>query len=126
MDDDDAFMLIQFIKAILIMALWPFSHSLPVCGIFSAAIGLSAGTYFGLIPSVLARIAGMERLYVSGAVAWMFISIGSLLGTPFVGKMQKDLGWPYAIQFAGAVELVAALCMLAIRLLLDRRLWSKI
>lgn len=108
------------------MVLWPFSHTLPVYGLFCAALGLMSGTYFGLTPSVLARIAGMQHLYISGAVAWMFISIGSLIGTPCVGRLQADVGWLYAIQFTGVAELIAALCMLAIRIILDRRLCSKI
>ncbi|KAI7877775.1 MFS general substrate transporter [Lichtheimia hyalospora FSU 10163] len=118
--------ILTLISAILIMVLWTFSHTLPLYGVYCAAIGLTAGTYFGLVPAVLARIAGMQYLYVSGAVAWMFISIGSLLGTPCVGKLQKDIGWTYAILFTGIAELIAALCMLAIRFTLDRRLCSKL
>ena len=108
------------------MIMWENSHTIATYAAYCALIGLTSGAYFGLIPSVLARIVGMKQyLYISGSMAWMFMAIGTLLGTPFFGRL-AEISWTCAIQFAGGTSLAAAACMFTIRIWLDRKLLSKI
>ncbi|KAI7881457.1 MFS general substrate transporter [Lichtheimia hyalospora FSU 10163] len=115
-----------FVSAVFTMTMWENAHTIATYAVYCALIGLISGAYFGLIPSVLARIVGMKQyLYISGSMAWMFMAIGTLLGTPFFGRL-AEISWTCAIQFAGGTSLAAAACMFTIRILLDRKLLSKI
>lgn len=108
------------------MVMWQFATSLGVYGVYTALVGLTAGAYISLMPSVVALLVGMDNLYSGVATSWVLMSVGSLLGTPMFGLMQSNLGWTASIQFAGAATVVAALSMLAIRFKLDRRPFVKI
>lgn len=73
--------------------MWQNAHTLSTYASYCALIGLSSGAYFGLIPSVLARIVGMKQyLYISGSMAWMFMAVGTLLGTLSLEDWQRFRG----------------------------------
>ncbi|KAI7881456.1 MFS general substrate transporter [Lichtheimia hyalospora FSU 10163] len=114
------------ISGIITMVMWQFSNSLAVYGVYCALVGLTAGAYISLMPSVVALLVGMGNLYSGVAMSWVLMSVGSLLGTPMFGLMQQKLGWTASRQFAGAATVVSALCMLAVRIMLDKRPFVKI
>ncbi|KAI7881459.1 MFS general substrate transporter [Lichtheimia hyalospora FSU 10163] len=114
------------LSGIFTMVLWKFSYTLVTYSFYCALIGLTSSLYISTVSPMAVRLLGMQHLYVGTSLAWMSTSIGVLLGTPFFGRLLAERGWSFAIQFTGAIEFAAALCMLATRFLLDQRLISKI
>lgn len=108
------------------MVMWQFSNTLASYAAYCALLGLTTGLYIPILTPMAARLVGMKHVYIGSTLAWMAVSIGSLLGTPCFGQIQARLGYSPAIQFSGAATLLSAFCLLGIRLLLDRRLLRKV
>lgn len=116
-----------FLAGIFTMLIWQFSDNFGTFAAFCVLYGLTAGGFVSLVPVVTAEIVGVENIQKGLGMAYMMTVFGSLCGSPLVGLLVSSVSWTAAIQFAGAVQVVAALIMLALRMLMSKgRLFVKV
>ncbi|KAI9366958.1 major facilitator superfamily domain-containing protein [Zopfochytrium polystomum] len=116
------------------LAIWPVATTMGPLIVFAVVNGLCAGGMFSLIPGTVANIFGSRDLSEFFSLIIFFWLPGYFLGSPIAGYLLQAFGGPEAglaayrpaIFYSGALSLASAVCVLAVRVLQDKRLFKKI
>ncbi|KAI9357558.1 major facilitator superfamily transporter [Zopfochytrium polystomum] len=116
------------------LAIWPVATTIGPLIVFAVVNGLCAGGMFSLIPGTVANIFGSRDLSEFFSLIVFFWLPGYFLGSPIAGYLLQAFGGPEAglaayrpaIFYSGALSLASAGCVLAVRVIQDRRLFKKI
>lgn len=108
------------------MAVWQFAHTYGAFVAYCVLYGLTGGGFVSLFPVVTAEVVGVQHIQKGLSVCYFITMFGNLVGTPIIGQLQKTFDWTAAIQFAGAPSVAAALVMLLLRFLINKKLWAKV
>lgn len=76
----------------------PFAKTLVLVGLSAAVYGLCLGSWYVLMPVLLADVFGTDRISSSYGLVRMFQSIGAISVPPLAGLM-RDLSGDYEICF---------------------------
>lgn len=106
------------------MIVWQFSDSYGIFVAFCVLYGLTGGGFVSLFPVVTAEIVGVQNIQKGLSLCYFITIFGNLLGTPLIGLLQSARGWTAAIQFAGAPSVAAALVMLYLRFIINRKIFA--
>ncbi|KAI9313742.1 major facilitator superfamily domain-containing protein [Dichotomocladium elegans] len=115
-----------FLAGIFVMAIWEFSTTYSVFAVFSVLYGLTGGGFVSLFPVVTAEIVGVQHIQKGIGFCYFLTMPGSLLGSPFIGLLQKNRGWTAAIQFAGVPSVAAGLVMLVLRFMVNKKILARV
>ncbi|KAL6709141.1 hypothetical protein ACN47E_001957 [Coniothyrium glycines] len=116
------------------LALWPFASSLGLVLFFSIVNGVGSGGFFSLMPSVVGAVFGDDGLATTMSAlttSWFF---GYFMGAPIAGYLLDAYGgteaglaaYRPAIFYAGSLVLASAGLLLAVRLMMTRKIFDKI
>ncbi|KAI9357559.1 putative monocarboxylate transporter [Zopfochytrium polystomum] len=116
------------------LVIWPLATTAAPLIAFAVVNGLCSGGMFSLFPGTVANIFGSRDLGQFFSLIVFFWLPGYFLGSPIAGYLLQAYGGPEAglgayrpaIFYSGALSLTAAGCVLAVRVLQDRRLFKKI
>ena len=108
------------------MVLWQYSTSYGVYVVYCVLFGVTAGAFISLTPPVIATIVGMENIQKGVNMAYFLTMVGNLLGTPVSGKLLTQFGWTAAIQFPGAMTVIAAIFAIVVRLMMSPNLFARV
>ena len=107
------------------MVVWQFSDTYAGFVAYCVLYGLTGGGFVSLFPVVNAEVVGVEQIQRAVGFTYGLSLFGNLVGTPIIGQLQSKYGWTSAIQFAGALSVLASFFMLALRFKIDRRIFAK-
>ncbi|CDS13676.1 hypothetical protein LRAMOSA05850 [Lichtheimia ramosa] len=113
-----------FLAGLFTMIVWQFSDSYGVFVAFCVLYGLTGGGFVSLFPVVTAEIVGVQNIQKGLSLCYFITIFGNLLGTPLIGLLQSARGWTAAIQFAGAPSVAAALVMLYLRFIINKKIFA--
>lgn len=102
------------------MLIWEFAKDKATFIAYCVLYGLTAGGFVSLLPVTTADIVGVENIQKGLGMAYMTTVVGNLLGTPIIGLLYSSFGWTAAIQFAGSVTMVSAVCMFILRMIVGK------
>ncbi|KAI9359227.1 major facilitator superfamily transporter [Zopfochytrium polystomum] len=116
------------------LVIWPFATTVAPLIIFGVVNGLCSGGMFSLFPGTVANIFGSRDLSQVFSLIVAFWLPGYFLGSPIAGYLLQAFGGPNAgigayrpaIFYAGALSLMSAGFMLAVRVIQDRNLFKRI
>ncbi|GAA5888361.1 hypothetical protein JCM6882_008592 [Rhodosporidiobolus microsporus] len=116
------------------LVIWPVATSIGPLIVFAVINGLCAGGMFSLIPGTLSSVFGSTRLSVIFSMIVSSWTFGYFLGSPIAGYLLQAYGGPEggygayrpAIFYSGALSLVSAALILAVRITQSKRLFQKI
>ncbi|GAA6040718.1 hypothetical protein JCM8097_000890 [Rhodosporidiobolus ruineniae] len=116
------------------LAIWPVATSLAPLIVFAVINGFCAGGMFSLVPGVIASVFGSKRLGVVFSMTLSFWTPGYFMGSPIAGYLLQAFGGPAggveayrpAMFYSGALSLLAAICVGAVRVRTSRRIWAKV
>ncbi|KAI8147113.1 major facilitator superfamily domain-containing protein [Fennellomyces sp. T-0311] len=114
------------LSGIFTMTIWQFSTSYGIFVVYCALFGATAGAFTSLTPPVVADILGMEHIQMGSNLTYFLTMFGNLLGTPVSGKLLSQYGWTAAIQFPGAMTVLAGISAGVIRFLMNPKLLAKV
>ncbi|GAA5956637.1 hypothetical protein JCM8115_000631 [Rhodotorula mucilaginosa] len=123
-----------FLVAFSTLLIWPFATSIAPLIIFAIINGLCAGGMFSLTPGTVGSVFGSRRLPVVFSMIVSSWAPGYFVGAPIAGYILQAYGGPDrgagayrpAIMFSGALSLLAAGCILVLRIIQSRDVWRKI
>ncbi|GAA6040713.1 hypothetical protein JCM8097_000887 [Rhodosporidiobolus ruineniae] len=116
------------------LAIWPVATSMAPLIVFAVINGFCAGGMFSLIPGTISSVFGTKRLGVVFSMTLSFWTPGYFMGSPIAGYLLQAFGGPEggveayrpAMFYSGALSLLAAICVGAVRVRTSRRVWAKI
>ncbi|GAA6040702.1 hypothetical protein JCM8097_000882 [Rhodosporidiobolus ruineniae] len=116
------------------LAIWPVATSMAPLIVFAVINGFCAGGMFSLIPGTVASVFGTKRLGTVFSLMVSFWTSGYFMGSPIAGYLLQAFGGPEggveayrpAMFYSGALSLLAAICVGAVRVRTSRRVWAKI
>ncbi|GAA6020556.1 hypothetical protein JCM10207_008667 [Rhodosporidiobolus poonsookiae] len=120
--------------AVSTLVIWSVATTVAPLVAFVVINGLCAGGMFSLIPGTLSSLFGSQNLGLMFSMLLSHWTLGYFFGTPIAGYLLQAQGGPEAgylayrpaIFYSGGLSTVAALLVLAVRLIQDRRLLKKI
>jgi MFS family permease len=132
----NTFLITMTLNAVSMLAIWPVSSTLGPLVTFAVLNGVANGSFFTVLPTVVASIFGPGRAAVAMSMSTTGWTIGYLMGAPIAGyllqaaggeKDQRDVGaFRPAIFYAGGVGLVASLLVLLARVNMSKKITKKI
>lgn len=111
---------------VFVMIVWQFSQQVAVYVVFCVLFGATGGTFLGLMPSCIARIAGIPMIVKGLCLSYIIGTTGILFGDPIAGALLSEYSWTAAIQFLGAVYIASCIVTLIARMMIDSRLFAKV
>ncbi|GAA5982515.1 hypothetical protein JCM10908_006679 [Rhodotorula pacifica] len=116
------------VVALSTLLIWPFATSIAPLIIFAIINGLCAGGMFSLTPGTVGSIFGSRRLPVIFSMIVSSWAPGYFVGAPIAGYILQAYGGPDrgagayrpAILYSGALSLLSAACIIALRVLKSR------
>ncbi|KAH7112910.1 putative monocarboxylate transporter [Dendryphion nanum] len=116
------------------MALWPFASSLGLTIFFAILNGIGSGGFFSLMPVVVGAVFGDGQLV--GLISMLTTSwtLGYFMGAPIAGYLLEAYGgveaglaaYRPAMFYAGSLTLASAGLILAVRLMMNRKLFARV
>ncbi|WVQ83075.1 hypothetical protein IAT38_005213 [Cryptococcus sp. DSM 104549] len=123
----NALVMVCFIASIAVFALWLTATTYNAVIAFGIVYGLVAPTYLSLIPVAAAKVMGSENLASNVGICLLLTAPGALGGGPIGGSLlESGGGWHAVIIYGGAMQVAAGVCILACRLLIEKRPFVKI
>ncbi|KAI7887173.1 MFS general substrate transporter [Lichtheimia hyalospora FSU 10163] len=113
-------------SGVFVMIVWQLSQKVAVYVVFCVLFGATGGTFLGLMPSCIARIAGMPMIVKGLCLSYIIATTGILFGDPIAGALLSQYSWTAAIQFLGAVYIASSIVTLIARMMIDNRLLAKV
>lgn len=114
---------ISFLSAVLVLALWLPSTGAGAIITFAALYGFSTGAFVSLAPALIAQISDIREFGVRSGALFAVVSFGALTGNPIAGALvSRDHGGYRGAQlFAGCTLLAGSILFLLARLRLSGR-----
>lgn len=133
------FVVTMVLNAASMLAIWPVSNTLGPLVLFAILNGIANGSYFTTQPTVVAGIFGPGRATVAMSMSVTGWTGGYLMGAPIAGYLLQAAGgrqgngtgqsvgvYRPAIFYAGGTATVSALCVVAARLTVTRKLRKRV
>ncbi|KAH9876027.1 hypothetical protein J1614_003905 [Plenodomus biglobosus] len=124
------------LNAISMLAIWPVSSTLGPLVTFAIVNGVANGSFFTVLPTVVAGIFGPGRAAGAMSMSTTGWTVGYLMGAPIAGyllqaakgeKEEQGIGtFRPAIFYAGGVGLIACLLGLLARLEMSKSIRKKV
>lgn len=111
-------------SGIFTMLIWQLSDRIGTYIAFAVLFGLTTGTYNSLIPIATAEVAGMKNIQRGTGVCLFLTIFTNATSFSIASILQSTFGWTAAIQFVGAIGVVAGLIALAVRLTMPKKVYS--
>ncbi|BCS24889.1 uncharacterized protein APUU_41333A [Aspergillus puulaauensis] len=116
------------------MALWPFANSLGLLIFFAILNGVGSGGFFSLMPVVVGAVFGDGELAGVMSVLTTSWTFGYFLGAPIAGYLLDAYGgaeaglvaFRPAFFYAGSLTLASAGLILAVRLMMNRKIFTRV
>ncbi|KAF2032770.1 MFS general substrate transporter [Setomelanomma holmii] len=123
-------------NAISMLAIWPVSSTLGPLVTFAILNGVANGSFFTVLPTVVASIFGPGRAAGAMSMSTTGWTIGYLIGAPIAGYLLQATGgqngqqgidaFRPAIFYAGGIGLLASLLVLLARLNMSKKIGKKV
>jgi MCP family monocarboxylic acid transporter-like MFS transporter 3 len=142
------FLFFMVLNAVSMLAIWPVSNTLGPLIVFATLNGVANGSFFTVLPTVVAGMFGPGRAAVAMSMSVAGWSIGYLMGAPIAGYLLQAAGgrvegtgggpgkdgvgnqgvevYRPAIFYAGGVATAAALFVLVARVKLTRKVIKRV
>lgn len=133
------FVIVMVLNAASMLAIWPVSSTLGPLVVFAILNGVANGSYFTIQPTVVAGIFGPGRAAIAMSMSVTGWTAGYLMGAPIAGYLLQAAGgktrngtgqsidvYRPAIFYAGGVATASALCVLAARLTVAKKLRKRV
>jgi MFS family permease len=112
---------------LLVLLLWPFSHSLGSVMAFAALYGFFSGAFISLITPCVAQISEPTKIGSRIGMLYALVSFPALLGGPIAGIIKEHSGGYLGLMmFAGAGLCVGGLLLFVTRFILKRQFLVKV
>ncbi|KAI8579487.1 hypothetical protein K450DRAFT_242344 [Umbelopsis ramanniana AG] len=108
--------LLTFISAASTMLIWPFAKSYGVLFFYFIVYSASGGVFLSVLPAIAIEIVGIEHLAQGMTMYFLATGPGFLLGTPLAGQIFDASNYVTAIEFSGAITVLASIMALALRI----------
>ena len=135
----NTFVMSMVLNAASMLAIWPVSNTLAPLLIFAMLNGVANGSFFTTQPTVVAGIFGPGRAAVAMSMSITGWTGGYLMGAPIAGYLLQAAGgnqedgagqsisvYRPAIFYAGGTATLSALCVLAARLTVAKKLRKRV
>ncbi|GAA5900858.1 hypothetical protein JCM6882_007682 [Rhodosporidiobolus microsporus] len=130
----NALVLCLALVGISTLAIWPVATTMGPLIAFAVINGLCAGGMFSLIPGTISSLFGTTQLSVAFSMTLSSWTLGYFLGSPIAGYLLQAYGGPEAgygayrpaIFYSGALSLVSAGFVLAVRVFQSRKVFQKV
>jgi len=76
--------------------------------------GLPHGAYFGVASVVAAKLVPRERRSAAMSVVFAGLTVANIVGVPLTTLVGQHSGWRVVFGLVGAIEVLAAVCVLAV------------
>jgi MCP family monocarboxylic acid transporter-like MFS transporter 3 len=133
------FVITMVIQAASMLAIWPVSNTLGPLILFAMLNGIANGSYFTTQPTVIAGIFGPGRAAVAMSMSVTGWTPGYFMGAPIAGYLLQAAGgrrgngagqsisvYRPAIFYAGGMALLSAICVLAARMTVEKKLRRRV
>ncbi|EFY97902.1 hypothetical protein MHUMG1_08717 [Metarhizium humberi] len=116
------------------MALWPFASSLGLLVFFAVLNGIGSGGFFSLMPVVVGAVFGDGQLANVMSMLTTSWTFGYFMGSPIAGYLLDAYGGAEAglaafrptFFYAGSLTLASAGLILAVRLMMNRKIFARV
>ncbi|KAL3493998.1 major facilitator superfamily domain-containing protein [Aspergillus germanicus] len=116
------------------MALWPFANSLGLLIFFAILNGMGSGGFFSLFPVVVGAVFGFGELASIMSLLSTSWTFGYFLGAPIAGYLLDVYGgaeggiaaFRPVFFYAGSLTLASAGLVLAVRLMMNRKVLARV
>ncbi|KAH6632983.1 major facilitator superfamily domain-containing protein [Boeremia exigua] len=134
------FVMVMVLNAVSMLAIWPLSSTLAPLVLFATVNGVANGAYFTTQPTVVAGIFGPGRATVAMSMSVTGWTAGYLMGAPIAGYLLQAAGgskqaagigqsievYRPAIFYAGGMATISALCVIAARLTVAKKVLKRV
>jgi MFS family permease len=101
--------LITFMSAVFVLAVWIPATSSAVLTVFAVFIGFTNGAYVALVSALVAQISDLKQIGTRNGTNWFMYGIGALIGTPVAGALiQQDRGGYLYMQIFSGVAMLTS------------------
>ncbi|TWU72664.1 hypothetical protein ED733_002460 [Metarhizium rileyi] len=116
------------------LALWPFASSLGLLVFFAVLNGIGSGGFFSLMPVVVGAVFGDSQLANVMSMLTTSWTFGYFMGSPIAGYLLDAYGGAEAglaafrptFFYAGSLTLASAGLILAVRLMMNRKVFARV
>lgn len=113
----NAFIIVSYISAILILALWLPANSAGAIIAFTVPFGFFSGAYISLIAALIVQISPLSEIGVRTGYVYFLASIGGLITGPIAGRiLVSSSGWVGVKVMSGVLCLAGTTFVLAARI----------
>ncbi|KAG2179704.1 hypothetical protein INT44_006552 [Umbelopsis vinacea] len=107
---------LTFISGVSTMLIWPFAKSYGLLFFYFIVYSASAGVFQSVLPAITTELVGIEHLAHGMTMYFLAAGPGFLLGTPLAGQIFDASNYVTAIEFSGAITVLASMMALALRI----------
>ncbi|KAH8548144.1 major facilitator superfamily domain-containing protein [Umbelopsis sp. PMI_123] len=119
--------LLTFISGVVTMLIWPFAKSFGVLLLYFILYSGSAGVFQSVLPAVTAELVGIDHIAHGMTMYFLAAGPGFLLGTPLAGQIFDATNYVAAIEFSGAISVLASAMALWLRFVMGGyKLFTKV
>ncbi|PSN73321.1 major facilitator superfamily transporter [Corynespora cassiicola Philippines] len=130
----NVFLMSMILTSLSMLALWPVSTSLVPMVAFVVVNGISNGSFFSTLPTVVGNVFGSARLSVTMGMFVTGYGGGYLMGAPIAGYILDAYGgadsgfqaYRPAMYYAGSLAISAAGLIALARFRIKPNVWAKI
>ncbi|KAI8096442.1 major facilitator superfamily domain-containing protein [Halteromyces radiatus] len=118
-----------FCSGLFSSLIWQFSHTYGIYVVYCVCIGFSSGTFVSLLPIIVTDLVGTQALPKYLSLCYAMTMFGNLFGSPIANTLLEHYNWTVAIQYTGAVSILASLNLLVLRYIRydgDDSIWRKV
>ena len=112
----NAFIIVSYISAILVLAVWLPASSAGAIIAFAVTFGFFSGAYISLIAALIVQISPLSEIGLRTGYVYFLASIGGLITGPIAGRITTSpSGWDGIKVMSGVLCLAGATFVLAAR-----------
>ncbi|KAJ4288663.1 hypothetical protein N0V90_011900 [Kalmusia sp. IMI 367209] len=133
------FLITMILNAVSMLAIWPVSNTLGPLVLFAVLNGVANGSFFTILPTVVASMFGPGRAAAAMSMAVAGWSGGYLMGSPIAGYLLQSAGgtqtggeglgievYRPAIFYAGGIATASALFVLFARVKMAKKVIKRV
>ncbi|KAJ3079331.1 hypothetical protein HK102_003859 [Quaeritorhiza haematococci] len=122
----NSLLLCYVIASLSTLVMWPLVNDYGGFVAFMVINGFASGGVISLFPVVVADLYGIQRLPSMIGMLYTAFGIGNIAGAPIAGLILDKSSFLGAILWSGVTSLVALALLLAVRLMINRKLFKKL
>ncbi|KAG0310282.1 hypothetical protein BGZ99_000542 [Dissophora globulifera] len=130
MGDVNTLLISTLCSSISVLVVWMLAgNSVPAMVVFCVLYGFFSGSYVAIVPTVAAHLCGISRLASVTGIVYGGIAVGTLIGSPVGGALldlSDGVDYKPMLLWTGFVMVVGSMLILALKWLLDRKLFGRV